>query len=72
MQLTIDIRESALDKVMYLLENLKSDIKIVSDLKNKTNIPNKKTIQAINEADNNEVEAISFEEFKKEMKQCIA
>jgi hypothetical protein len=29
MQLTIDIKESALDKVMYLLNNLKSDIKIV-------------------------------------------
>ena len=30
MQLTIDIRESAVDKVMYLLENLKSDIKVIS------------------------------------------
>ena len=29
MQLTIDIKESALDKVMYLLNSLKSDIKIV-------------------------------------------
>ena len=29
MQLTIDIRESALDKVMYLLENLKADITIL-------------------------------------------
>jgi len=29
MQLTIDIKESALDKVMYLLNNLKSDVKIV-------------------------------------------
>jgi len=33
MQLTIDIKESALDKVMYILENLKSDIKIVSKVK---------------------------------------
>jgi len=33
MQLTIDIRESALDKVMYLLENLKSDIKIINKSK---------------------------------------
>ncbi len=30
MQLTIDIKDSAIDKVMYLLENLKSDIKILS------------------------------------------
>ena len=29
MQLTIDIRESALDKIMYLLDNLKSDVKII-------------------------------------------
>jgi len=29
MQLTIDIRESAIDKIMYLLDNLKSDVKII-------------------------------------------
>ncbi len=29
MQLTIDIKENALDKVMYLLKSLKSDVKIV-------------------------------------------
>jgi len=29
MRLTIDIRESAIDKVMYLLNNLKSDVKII-------------------------------------------
>ena len=29
MLVTIDIKESALDKIMYLLENLKSDVKIV-------------------------------------------
>ena len=29
MQLTIDIRESAMDKVMYLLNSLKSDVKII-------------------------------------------
>ena len=29
MQLTIDIKDSVLDKVLYLLENLKSDIKII-------------------------------------------
>ena len=71
MQLTIDIKESALDKVMYLLENLKSDIKIVSEPKNKINIPNKKTIKAMREAENGLTEAISFEDFKEEMKQCI-
>jgi len=30
MQLTIDVKESALDKIMYLLENLKSDVKILT------------------------------------------
>ena len=32
MQLTIDIKESALDKIMYLLENLKSDVKILTKI----------------------------------------
>ncbi len=32
MQLTIDIKESALDKVLYLLENLKDDVKIISKI----------------------------------------
>lgn len=30
MQLTIDIKNTAIDKVMYLLNNLKSDVKIIS------------------------------------------
>ena len=30
MQVTIDIKESALEKVMYLLRNLKDDVKIIS------------------------------------------
>ncbi|RXJ83110.1 hypothetical protein [Arcobacter cloacae] len=30
MQLTIDVKDSALDKVMYLLNHLKSDVKIIS------------------------------------------
>ena len=34
MLLTIDIKDSALDKVLYLLENLKSDVKIVSTSNN--------------------------------------
>ena len=34
MQLTIDVKDSALDKVLYLLENLKSDVKIVSTSNN--------------------------------------
>jgi len=29
MQLTIDIKESAIDKIMYLLDNLKPDVKII-------------------------------------------
>ena len=34
MQLTINIKDSALDKVLYLLENLKSDVKIVNSSNN--------------------------------------
>jgi hypothetical protein len=30
MQLTIDVKESALDKIIYLLENLKPDVKILA------------------------------------------
>jgi len=71
MQLTIDIRDSALDKIMYILENLKSDIKIIAESKDSTNIPNKKTIQSIKEVEDGETEAISFEDFKVEMKKCI-
>lgn len=29
MQLTIDIRDSAIDKIMYLLDSLKADVKII-------------------------------------------
>ena len=29
MQLTIEIRDSAYDKIMYLLKNLKDDVKII-------------------------------------------
>jgi len=32
MQLVIDVKESALDKIMYLLENLKSDVKILTKI----------------------------------------
>ncbi len=32
MQVTIDIKESALEKVMYLLRNLKDDVKIISQI----------------------------------------
>ena len=30
MQLTIDVEDSVLDKVLYLLEHLKNDVKIIS------------------------------------------
>ena len=30
MQLTIDIKESALEKIMYFLDHLKDDVKIIS------------------------------------------
>jgi len=29
MQLTIEVKESALDKIMYLLEHLKDDVKVI-------------------------------------------
>ena len=29
MQLTIDVKDSALDKIMYLLKNLKDDVTII-------------------------------------------
>jgi len=34
-------------------------------------IPNKETIEAIQEVENRETEAISFDELQKEMKQCL-
>ncbi len=34
MQLTIDIKESAIDKIMYLLDNLKADVRIISKIDN--------------------------------------
>ena len=30
MQLTIDVKDSVVDKVLYLLENLKSDVRIIT------------------------------------------
>ncbi|MEA3522730.1 MAG: hypothetical protein U9R50_07125 [Campylobacterota bacterium] len=44
MQLTIDVKDSVVDKVMYLLNSLKSDVKII----NKTET-NSLDIQAITE-----------------------
>ena len=29
MQLTIDVKDSVVDKIMYLLDNLKADVKII-------------------------------------------
>ena len=34
-------------------------------------IPNKETIKAMQEVENRETEAISFDELQKEMKQCL-
>ncbi len=36
MQLTIDIKESAIDKVMWFLEHIKSDVKIIDNPSDKT------------------------------------
>lgn len=46
MQLTIDIKDSAFDKVMYLLDNLKSDVKIIDQVKNPLDV------EAISKEDN--------------------
>ena len=32
MQLTIDVKDSAIDKIMYFLEHLKDDVKILSKI----------------------------------------
>jgi len=38
MQLTIDVKDSALDKILYFLENLKSDVTIISKQTNTLDI----------------------------------
>jgi len=48
MLLTIDIKDSAIDKIMYLLENLKDDVIIVQ--KNENKFSDIETIQK-NDAD---------------------
>ncbi len=46
MQVTIDIDERAVDKVMYILQNLKRDVKIIS-----TGTENNNICEIINEED---------------------
>lgn len=46
MQLTIDIKDSAIDKIMYLLENLKADVKIIKKIDT-----NSLDIEALNQDD---------------------
>ncbi len=60
MQLTIDVKESAIDKIMYLLDNLKSDVKIIS--KTDTNSLN---IQPITKDDENYQYIVSGREDRK-------
>ena len=49
MQLTIDIRESAIDKIMYLLDNLKSDVKIIRKI-------DTKQIESVSDEEQNDYE----------------
>jgi regulatory protein YycH of two-component signal transduction system YycFG len=60
MQLTIDIKESALDKIMYLLENLKSDVKILTKID-----ANFLDIQAITKDDEDYQDILSGREERK-------
>ncbi len=46
MQVTIDIDERAVDKVMYILQNLKRDVKIIS-----TGVGSKDAFETIDEND---------------------
>ncbi len=51
MQLTIDIRESAIDKIMYLLDNLKSDVKIIRKI-------DAKQIESVSDEEQNDYEKL--------------
>lgn len=60
MQLTIDIKESAIDKIMYLLNNLKSDVKIINKIDT-----NSLDIQAITKDDEDYKHIVSGREERK-------
>ena len=51
MQLTIDIRESAIDKIMYLLDNLKSNVKIIRKI-------DAKQIESVSDEEQNDYEKL--------------
>ena len=46
MQLTIDVKDSVVDKIMYLLDSLKSDVKIINRV-------NTKPIESVSDGEQN-------------------
>ncbi len=50
MQLTIDVKDSVLDKVLYLLENLKSDVKIIQTEESSFDTLSKSELQELQKA----------------------
>lgn len=53
MQLTINVKDSVLDKVLYLLEGLKSDVQIIEQTQSKFDAISKKELDELKEASSN-------------------
>jgi hypothetical protein len=64
MQITIDVKDSALDKIMYFLNHLKSDVRIV-EKKETSNLH----IEAISEDENDYKHILSARKERKEFPQ---
>lgn len=52
MQITIDVKDSALDKIMYFLNHLKSDVKIIEKKDVSHTLSTKKAVQELFENKN--------------------
>ncbi|MBW6488418.1 hypothetical protein [Sulfurimonas sp.] len=52
MQITIDVKDSALDKIMYFLNHLKSDVKIIEKKEVSQTLSTKKAVQELFENKN--------------------
>ena len=53
MQLTINVKDSVLDKVLYLLEGLKSDVQIVEQIESKFDDISKNELDELNKVSSN-------------------
>jgi hypothetical protein len=53
MQLTIDIKDSVVDKIMYLLDSLKADVKIIKKI-------NLKQIESVSDEEQNYYESVLY------------